>query len=71
VDPYARGGEASIGGIRLLCRAHNQYEAERTFGAEFMHHRREAARIRASEAGVPRPSSAESSGSPTRGRAWM
>ena len=52
VDPYARGGEASIGGIRLLCRAHNQYEAERTFGPEFMHHRREAARIRASEAGA-------------------
>ena len=43
VEPYARGGEATIGGIRLLCRAHNQYEAERTFGAEFMRRKRQAA----------------------------
>ena len=62
IDPYARGGEASIGGIRLLCRAHNQYEAERTLGAEFMRHQREAARIRASEEGARRPSLAESAG---------
>ena len=39
----ARGGEASITGLRLRCRAHNQYEAERSFGAEFMRHRRIAA----------------------------
>lgn len=24
IDPYARGGEATVSGIRLLCRAHNQ-----------------------------------------------
>jgi 5-methylcytosine-specific restriction endonuclease McrA len=42
IDPYARGGEASIGGIRLMCRAHNQYEADRLFGAEFMRRKREA-----------------------------
>jgi len=23
IDPYAQGGEATVGGIRLLCRAHN------------------------------------------------
>jgi len=71
IDPYAQGGEATVGGIRLLCRAHNQYEAERTFGAEFMRHKREAARVRASdasEAGARGPSSAESAGSPTGGR---
>jgi len=40
----ARGGEASIDGIRLLCHAHNQHQAERTFGAEFMRHKRITAR---------------------------
>ena len=40
----ARGGEASIDGIRLLCHAHNQHQAERTFGTEFMRHKRLAAR---------------------------
>jgi hypothetical protein len=38
--PVGRGGEASISGIRLRCRAHNQYEAERAFGAGFMEHKR-------------------------------
>jgi hypothetical protein len=36
VDPVARGGEARVGTMRLRCRAHNQYEAERAFGAGFM-----------------------------------
>jgi hypothetical protein len=40
---FARGGEATVEGIRLLCRAHNQHQAERTFGAEFMRHKRIAA----------------------------
>ena len=43
VQEVARGGEASIDGIRLLCHAHNQHQAERTFGAEFMRHKRIAA----------------------------
>jgi 5-methylcytosine-specific restriction endonuclease McrA len=43
VQAYARGGEATVSGIRLRCRAHNQYEAERTFGPEFMRHKRLAA----------------------------
>jgi hypothetical protein len=43
VDEFARGGEPTMGGIRLRCRAHNQYEAECTFGAEFMRHKRIAA----------------------------
>jgi hypothetical protein len=43
IEAFARGGEATVDGIRLLCRAHNQYEAERTFGAEFMRHKRIAA----------------------------
>ena len=52
IEPYAKGGEATVGGIRLLCRAHNQFEAERAFGPEFMRHKREAASIRASGEGA-------------------
>lgn len=46
VTPVARGGRASGDGIRLRCRAHNQFEAERAFGADFMAGKREAARTR-------------------------
>jgi 5-methylcytosine-specific restriction endonuclease McrA len=46
VDPVARGGEATVDRVRLLCRAHNQYEAERVFGAGFMQAKRERARAR-------------------------
>jgi len=40
---YARGGDATVSNIRLRCRAHNQHAAERTFGVEFMNHKREMA----------------------------
>jgi hypothetical protein len=36
VDPVARGGLATVDGMRLLCRAHNQFAAESTFGTAFM-----------------------------------
>ncbi len=49
VEPVARGGAATVAGIRLRCRAHNQYEAERAFGAGFMREKRESAQ-RAAEA---------------------
>jgi 5-methylcytosine-specific restriction endonuclease McrA len=52
VEPFARGGEATVAGLRLLCRTHNQFEAERTYGAGFMDERREQARSTA-EAGRP------------------
>jgi len=39
----ARGGDATVSNIRLRCRAHNQHAAERTFGVEFMQHKREMA----------------------------
>jgi 5-methylcytosine-specific restriction endonuclease McrA len=58
IDPYAKGGDATVGGIRLLCRAHNNYEAERTYGDEFMRRKREAARTRTTLT----PSPAESPG---------
>jgi 5-methylcytosine-specific restriction endonuclease McrA len=53
VEPFARGGEATVAGLRLLCRTHNQFEAERTYGAGFMDERREQAR---STAAAGRPS---------------
>jgi hypothetical protein len=40
VDPVARGGQATVDRMRLRCRAHNQYEAERAFGAGFMNRKR-------------------------------
>ncbi len=40
VEPVARGGKATVEGLRLRCRAHNQFEAERAFGAEFMSRKR-------------------------------
>jgi 5-methylcytosine-specific restriction endonuclease McrA len=43
VVEVARGGEATVDDIRLRCWAHNQYTAERTFGTEFMRHKRVAA----------------------------
>jgi 5-methylcytosine-specific restriction endonuclease McrA len=42
VVPVARGGETTAPNLRLRCRAHNQYEAERAFGAGFMQAKREA-----------------------------
>jgi hypothetical protein len=50
VDPVARGGVATVDGIRLRCRTHNQYEAECTFGVGFMEAKREAAKLAAAEA---------------------
>lgn len=43
VQEVARGGRATVLGIRLLCRAHNQFMAERTFGTEFMEQKRRCA----------------------------
>lgn len=50
LDPVARGGKATVEGMRLRCRAHNQYEAERIFGADFMSRKREERRIATAEA---------------------
>ncbi len=59
VTPVARGGTASADGMRLLCRTHNQFEAERVLGRDFMRRKREAARNRAANrpgaVPVPKP----------------
>ena len=49
IDPVARGGQATLDRMRLRCRAHNQYEAERAFGADFMRRKRHEARVAAAE----------------------
>jgi hypothetical protein len=41
VEAVATGGQATVQGLRLRCRAHNQLEAERAFGRDFMNARRE------------------------------
>ncbi len=47
VVAFARGGEATVPNTRLLCAAHNQYEARRTFGATFLDQRRAQAELEA------------------------
>jgi 5-methylcytosine-specific restriction endonuclease McrA len=47
IVPYAQGGGRTIDNIRLRCRTHNQYEAERMYGVEFMKNKREQAAKRA------------------------
>jgi 5-methylcytosine-specific restriction endonuclease McrA len=65
VQPVARGGDSTVGNLRLRCRAHNQYEAERVFGAGFMHEKRAAAgasrTARAARRSVARPGPARAS----------
>jgi len=50
VKPVALGGEATIENVRILCRKHNQLEAERRLGASFMRAKRGTAKRRRSNA---------------------
>jgi 5-methylcytosine-specific restriction endonuclease McrA len=45
IVPLARGGKSTASNLRLVCRAHNQWHAERTFGRAFMDQKRAAARL--------------------------
>jgi 5-methylcytosine-specific restriction endonuclease McrA len=49
IEPVARGGRARVENLRLRCRAHNQFAAERAFGAGFMHEQWQRARRAAAE----------------------
>jgi len=40
IQPFALGGETTRENTRLRCRAHNQHEAERAFGAAFIRRKR-------------------------------
>ena len=44
IQPIARGGDSRASNIRLRCRAHNQLEAEKAFGKQFMQTKREQAK---------------------------
>ena len=44
IEPVARGGQSTVGNLRLRCRAHNQFEAERVFGRDLMQNKRHEAR---------------------------
>ena len=59
VVPVARGGLSDEGNLRLRCRGHNQAEAKRVFGANFVQARRREAFARtarrAAPAGTPGP----------------
>jgi 5-methylcytosine-specific restriction endonuclease McrA len=59
VHPVARGGRATLANTRLRCRAHNQYEAERTYGAGFMREKRQAGKTRNETASMLRGVEAE------------
>jgi 5-methylcytosine-specific restriction endonuclease McrA len=59
VRPVARGGQATVENTRLRCRAHNQYEAERTYGAGFMREKRQAAKARPETARMLRGAAVE------------
>jgi hypothetical protein len=63
---FARGGEATIENIRLRCPGHNQYSAERTFGAGFMRQKREeAAAARAARKQAARTTGEDRSADPS------
>lgn len=47
VIPYGRGGKSTAENLRLLCGAHNAYEAERAYGAEYVQQERERAQANA------------------------
>lgn len=46
IQPVACGGESTVANVRLRCHTHNQHEAERAFGAEFMERKRAEGRRR-------------------------
>lgn len=63
--PVARGGEATVENVRVLCRTHNQLQAERLFGAGFMKEKRENARGKNRAPVDPRPETQPATHSPS------
>jgi 5-methylcytosine-specific restriction endonuclease McrA len=55
IQPIAKGGETTVANLRLRCRAHNQLEAERAFGAGFMETKRARARLDGPSPGTTSP----------------
>jgi 5-methylcytosine-specific restriction endonuclease McrA len=63
VVPVALGGGSTVAGLRLLCRTHNQLEAEIALGADFMVGKR--AEARAGRAGDGRRGAASTRAAPS------
>lgn len=57
--PVARGGLPTVELMRLRCRGHNQLEADRVFGVDFMEVKREEARRREQETRAKAAAAAE------------
>jgi 5-methylcytosine-specific restriction endonuclease McrA len=53
--PIARGGQSTVDNVRIRCRSHNGFEADRVFGSEFMKARREKAQRERVEVSVSLP----------------
>jgi 5-methylcytosine-specific restriction endonuclease McrA len=54
--PYGRGGDHSVRNLRLLCRTHNGYLAEREYGTKLIkHHRQNGRSVRNLDRLVTRP----------------
>jgi 5-methylcytosine-specific restriction endonuclease McrA len=53
--PLAQGGETTVANLRLLCRPHNQYEAKRIYGSDFIRTRLEHAKADAAREKARRP----------------
>lgn len=54
VIPFARGGRTTVENLRLLCGAHNKYEAERVYGVAHMREQLAASRGRTEQAQAAR-----------------
>jgi hypothetical protein len=48
-EPFARGGAATTDNIRVLCKSHNRWLAERDYGADFIEQRIARARRKRSD----------------------
>lgn len=46
IIPPDRGGDGSVGNVRLRCPAHNQHAAEKLYGREFIQNKREEAKAK-------------------------
>jgi 5-methylcytosine-specific restriction endonuclease McrA len=53
-NPYARGGEATVENLRLVCRSHNALFADRDFGRSFIRSKRTQTREPVDELGLER-----------------
>ncbi len=54
IVPPSRGGDGSLGNVRLRCRAHNLHAAEKLYGRQFVQNKREEAKAKRAAAKAER-----------------